>query len=303
MREQRKLKKRAGHPQIDKELKGSQRKLVAALSLLIAFCATIGIALGGKLWIHAPIWLIIIGWLGAAAMGIIGFFLWVKNKSSFNFEGSWVLKFAVAFLLGVTSSYAYSQMIREVGEAVQIQKIKKENSALIEMTQSWDGSSWKGDNCKKFESLLKKLDADVLGGEIPPTGVSYRLLLAVIQVGYQAGCEINFDTHIQALLDKDGKWKKAAPWQYNTLRIWVNQTGWPRIETGCRWEARRAMVDGNEELATEIQSSCNPTRLGKLEAWDPGRITQISAMKVKAKEDGNRQLEEAVNSIKKHEDQ
>lgn len=272
----------------------SQRKLVVALSLLLATCASIAVVHGGKLWFAAPLWLKILGWAGIVGIGVLGFQMWRKSKSSFSMKVRWFWNIALILILGLSIGYFYPQLIREAGDAVNLRKLEKRHEAVVEKTLSWKGEHWSDQQCEAFLDQHAKLQEDVLGRETTPAGIEFRLLMAVGQVGYQAGCAVDFESKAGALLDKDDKWKNNTPWQYNTLRIWVNTDGWPRVGQGCAWEANRARVAGDNELYEAIDEMCNRVEHVKLEPWVPGYYTQRAEMLLELEEEGVRELEEEM---------
>ena len=274
--------------------KKDQRKLVVSLSLLLATCAAIAVVHGGKLWFATPLWLKILGWTGIVGMGFIGFQMWKTSRSSFSLKIRWFWRIALILILGTSLGYFYSHLIREGGDAINLSKLKNTHKEVMGKTTSWKGEHWSNQQCENFLAQHGELQKEVLDKNMPPTGVEFRLLMAIGQVGYQAGCDVDFDIQASKLLDKDDKWKNNAPWQYNTLRIWINTDGWPRAGEGCSWEAIRARTTGQDNLYEAIGKLCSAAAQAIFEPWIPGNFTQRAERSLEIQEQGRLDLEEEI---------
>lgn len=274
--------------------KKDQRKLVVALSFLLATCAAIALVHGGKLWFATPLWLKILGWAGIGGMGVVGFQMWKKSRTSFSLKIRWFWRIALILILGTSLGYFYSHLIREGGDAINLSKLKNTHKEVMEKTASWRGEHWSDQQCQSFLAQYGEIQKEVLDKIMPPTGVEFRLLMAIGQVGYQAGCDVDFDIQASKLLDKDDKWKDNAPWQYNTLRIWVNTDGWPRAGEGCSWEALRAKTAGRDNLYEDIGKLCATAARARFEPWVPGSYTQRAEQSLEIQEQGRLDFEEEI---------
>lgn len=294
LREQRKNEKLGLTPEDPSKPKIQRnkiRKLVLGITLLFAAAASWAMVRGGKIWLYNPIWLDVLGGMGILGILGTGLVLWARNKDSFTLKIGWLVRLTLAFVLGITMGYFYAHTFRQVGEYLDLRGLQQRHGQIIDMTSAWDGQSWEGKQCQAFEPMMNNLVDDVMGKELPPTGSAYRLVMSINQIGYLAGCDIDFGKQIQAVVDDNHQWEKSASWHYRSLRLWINQVGWPRVETGCKWEAKRAKIGGNDELSKTIEKMCNISGLKQLEAWNPGSYTLMAEQQLKIYEQADEEVQ------------
>jgi hypothetical protein len=277
----------------------SQRKLVLSFILILFACVVLALVVGGGLWIGLPLWLKALGWTAAVAAGGAGFVTWARHRKTFRMGAKWSMWLALALLLGAVGGYTYSQMVRELGELLDIRSMNTQYRTLMESTARWHGEAWNEQACNRFHKDNTKLQHEVLASRLPPTESELRLLMATSQVGYQAGCDVDFDQQASALLDKDNTWKKMAPWQYQTLRIWVNEGGWPRNHIGCTWEVTRAQNKKDPDLVNMMENLCEKAQNHKFVPWEGGKTLDLASKMVAEQKSQRAKFERALEERKR----
>ena len=289
-REAREAQKRG--PQAPAEKSNTQRRLAGSILLLFFFCVCVSLVVGGRLWISVPGWLAAIGWILIGGVGLLGFWTWKNERKHFKLQGKWLRWLFYIIVLGAIGSYAFTQSIRNIQVSLEVREIRQTHKTLIEATEQWKGTSWAGAECDRVMKTHPALVKQILHSPLPPSSDSFRLLMAVNQVAYMAGCDVDFNSQAKQLLDDDNTWRKAAPWQYNALRAWVNQGGWPRGYGACHWEVSRARIGGKETVAKRMESLCRQQQPDKLSPWNGGLSLAMAEKMVALEEEGNKEREQ-----------
>ena len=267
----------------EREQRQHARRQTLSIGLLLFFCSSLAFVIGGKLWIDTPRWLWLIGWTIIAVALLGGLRLWIKERKYFG-KTKWMWRALIVILASLTLSYMFSVSIRDATISLRLHTIETNYAPLIKVTSEWRNTAWSQETCRKNMAMHPKLIQDVLYRNTPPSSEEFSMLMAINQVAYIAGCDIDFNAQSKQLLDPKKTWQKTAPWQYASLRQWANRSGWPRKSEGCRWEVARAELQGNPEVIKQMTMWCEKWQTDKLTAWNGGKSLVMVEEQVKREE-------------------
>lgn len=268
-REARQAQK-TGQPQAANAPPTSQRRLAVAIVLMLFFCTSLAVVRGGRLWANIPLWLSVIGWAVMVATALAGLLIWRAERKNFRLKGRWLLLGFVICCGGIGSGYFFAKSIYDVSVALELRELRAKYPDMIRATEQWDHTHWTTQTCQRNLAGHDQMVKDVLYQEAPPSVEAFGLLMAINQVAYIAGCDVDINAQSKPLLDEDKRWRKSAPWQYSVLRQWVNRDGWPRNHVACRWEVERAQLAGKQDVAKRMETLCNQWQADKTSPWNGG---------------------------------
>lgn len=272
----------------------SQRRLALSIMLMLFFCTSLALVQGGRLWVDLPMWLSTIGWIIMVVAAAAGFFIWRVERKNFQLKARWLMWGFFICLGGCGAGYIFAKSLYDAHVALELRSLRTEYSTMIRAAEEWKHTHWTAQACQQNLARHKEMVNDVLNQDHPPSREEFALLMAINQVAYIAGCDVDINAQAKRLLDEDKRWQTSAPWQYSVLRRWVNQNGWPRNYEACHWEVERAMLAGKERVAKHMEILCNQWQADKISPWSGG-TSLLNAEKTIELED--RLLEQDMKKI------
>lgn len=241
--------------------------LILSFIGMVVFCSSVAIIFGTKIWIDNYLWVNVISWVIIILILVFSIKLWANKKKYFKFSKVWLFYTLVITAFGVWGGYQFTSTVSDINTIFKINEIKEKHGSLIKATSMFDGRQWDSDKCQKYGHQMEVMRSDIMGRDFAPTRYEFNIIMAVNQIMFISGCDVEFEGLAESLLDKNNKWKNTSPWRYFVLRAWANEVGWPRDFTGCLWEAQRAEVLGNKALSEQIKQLCVPKEKDRITPW------------------------------------
>ena len=252
--------------------RGSQAPLALSYIFFVAASMALASTQGWEFW--APGWSVYaaLGYAGLVAGFLAGFALWVRAKSRFFWSWRWYLWVAAILLVGLVLGGSWAAWIAGRIEHRRYTQTVERHKDLINTTEQWAvGTAWTAAQCSRARTQQKELWSDLMNAPAAPNIPQLSLAVAVEQVLFQAGCSDEWPVLNQTRLTAPTRWQTSAP--VHTERMWKGwRDVWPKLPTGCVWEANRAQSLGNTSRSRTISAVCAVLASDDMRPWVPNAV-------------------------------